>query len=429
GKGKCEKWGAVIYPKCNEGYSNFGCCICRPAIPNCQRLGLRKEGQVDLSCAKEVKIASSPKLGNCEPGQERDAGLCYQNCRAGYYGVGPVCWKKNPWGWVDCGMGAAKDDETCASITINQISSVGQLAMSVATLGTSMVATKAATATKSTGTFAQLKQQYDNLVAAYEAAKRSSTPALQTALQTAENAYSKGSTVLQINTAANTALNIFTEADIARLAAQIAQIVDPSGVAGTIAGFTHEKCSKYFSKELYPEQDAQWVQLNTERSPNKLSVATYMPYPYNNSTTIAPGVQPPGEKDIEYRNRSWRVDSQGDGTVLLKSAIRGPGMCLGNIPGAPDKGNEPQLRPCSGDSPGQHWKLVQDGNWIRLKTLDRCLGVFVTGAPAAPTYQPVLQKCSDTPGGADPRFPMTTTGQHWKIDPSPYTGGGEGWTP
>jgi hypothetical protein len=29
---------------------------------------------------------------SCPPGQEIDAGLCYQRCRNGYHGVGPVCW-------------------------------------------------------------------------------------------------------------------------------------------------------------------------------------------------------------------------------------------------------------------------------------------------------------------------------------------------
>jgi hypothetical protein len=28
----------------------------------------------------------------CKPGHENDAGLCYPKCRAGYRGVGPVCW-------------------------------------------------------------------------------------------------------------------------------------------------------------------------------------------------------------------------------------------------------------------------------------------------------------------------------------------------
>lgn len=429
GNGKCEKWGAVIYPKCKDGYSNFGCCICRPAIPNCERLGLSNEGQVDLSCAKKIKIASSPKLGTCGPGQEMDAGLCYQKCRSGYYGVGPVCWKRSPWSWVDCGMGAAVDTKTCGTITLAQVYQVGQLAMTIATLGASAVATKATTSATDASKFAWLKQQYDNLIASYNAAKQ-----IYPKLQDAENAASLGSTALQINTAGNTALNIFTEADIARLAAQIAQIVDPSGVAGTIASYTYDKCSKYFSEEAFPEQHAQWVRLRTERFPNKLVVADFGGPPDN--LTWLGNLLPEDQKSQEtLRKESWRVEPQGDGTVLLKSAILGPGMCLGIIP--PDKANQnpPQVQPCSGDSSGQpwkgqHWKLDQDGDWILLKTLfsggDKCLGVFAMGVPGAQFhYWPVLQKC-----GADPIYPNTVPGQHWKIAPSPYKGAGAGdWTP
>lgn len=52
GAGNCEKWGAVVYPKCKAGFSPFGCCICRPAKPNCEAAGLNSG--IDLSCAKKV---------------------------------------------------------------------------------------------------------------------------------------------------------------------------------------------------------------------------------------------------------------------------------------------------------------------------------------------------------------------------------------
>lgn len=31
-------------------------------------------------------------MGNCPPGEDYDAGLCYTKCREGFYGVGPVCY-------------------------------------------------------------------------------------------------------------------------------------------------------------------------------------------------------------------------------------------------------------------------------------------------------------------------------------------------
>ncbi|CAN0572845.1 unnamed protein product, partial [Laminaria digitata] len=99
GKGKCEKNGLIFYPKCKSGYKNVGCCICRPNRPNCKALGLG--GQFDLSCAKKVAIGK-PLTGECNSGQQKDAGLCYKKCRSGHNGVGPVCWAEKPKGWVNC---------------------------------------------------------------------------------------------------------------------------------------------------------------------------------------------------------------------------------------------------------------------------------------------------------------------------------------
>ena len=56
----CERWGLFIYPKCREGYSPFGCCICRPKIPDCS--GNRLGGRLDLACAKIVKISAPSAL-------------------------------------------------------------------------------------------------------------------------------------------------------------------------------------------------------------------------------------------------------------------------------------------------------------------------------------------------------------------------------
>jgi hypothetical protein len=38
GKGNCEKWGAVVYPKCKSGYDNVACCICRPTPSSAQTM-------------------------------------------------------------------------------------------------------------------------------------------------------------------------------------------------------------------------------------------------------------------------------------------------------------------------------------------------------------------------------------------------------
>ena len=54
--------------------------------------------------------------------KQYDAGLCYDTCRSGYNGVGPVCWGQPPAGWVQCGMGSASSAVNCASAVFDQAS-------------------------------------------------------------------------------------------------------------------------------------------------------------------------------------------------------------------------------------------------------------------------------------------------------------------
>lgn len=118
-----EGWGLLCYPKCRAGYSNFACCICRPSV-TCSHYGFNH--QFDLSCAKSIKIGAV-RTGQCNGDDEMDVGLCYPRCRAGYDGVGPVCWGKAPivngQPFEICGMGAAKDGTTCGIVLADQISS------------------------------------------------------------------------------------------------------------------------------------------------------------------------------------------------------------------------------------------------------------------------------------------------------------------
>jgi len=57
GKGNCEKWGLVVYPKCAKGYAPAGCCVCRPDdlagnTEFCLEQWLLPG--VDLSCKKHI---------------------------------------------------------------------------------------------------------------------------------------------------------------------------------------------------------------------------------------------------------------------------------------------------------------------------------------------------------------------------------------
>lgn len=53
----CEQSGSIVYPKCKASFNLIGCCICRPAVPDCNALGFN--GGVDLSCVKKI-IAGVP---------------------------------------------------------------------------------------------------------------------------------------------------------------------------------------------------------------------------------------------------------------------------------------------------------------------------------------------------------------------------------
>ena len=233
----CEKHGEIIYPKCKPGYSPFGCCICRPNKPNCAALGL-KPG-IDLSCAKKV-TTGNPVTGSC-PGQDKDAGLCYAKCRPGYSGVGPVCWGQPPPGWVQCGMGAAITKEACAAVVFGQVASVAQLAMNVASLGSSTAITAGMSAPQKASRLAKLRQQYSALKVQFELL-RANNKMVQNALDVYKvaNASRKGAIAIEACGDPTTA----TEEDIARCSALIAQIVDPTGIADVVASYTYPKCSK-----------------------------------------------------------------------------------------------------------------------------------------------------------------------------------------
>ncbi|HEX4951397.1 MAG TPA: hypothetical protein VFZ34_32365 [Blastocatellia bacterium] len=238
----CEQDGAIIYPKCKPGYKAFGCCICRPEQPNCSALGL-KPG-VDLSCAKQVTIGD-PVPGVCGSNEQRDAGLCYSNCASGFTGVGPVCWggvpKVNGKDWVDCGMGAAKDSFTCAKIVANQVVSVGNLALTIGSLGTSTSLTAGLSAPAKASRLTKITQEFTKLKTQWEVLQKTNQN-----VKLAVNAFKAANAGRQGYVAMETIGNATTEEDMVRAAAQIAAILDPSGVAGVVAAYTYPKCSKYF---------------------------------------------------------------------------------------------------------------------------------------------------------------------------------------
>lgn len=112
GVGNCEKYGAIVYPKCKEGYESFGCCICRPKQkPNCAKYDLIQG--LDLSCGKKIQLGKRVER-TCLEGEEKQFGVCYDKCEDDYYGFGKLCIKEVPQGYSRCGIGASINKEFCA---------------------------------------------------------------------------------------------------------------------------------------------------------------------------------------------------------------------------------------------------------------------------------------------------------------------------
>jgi hypothetical protein len=61
------------------------------------------------ACWKKTITRGVGIVPNCAPDKDKDAGLCYDKCPAGYKGVGPVCWKPCPEGYTDDGATCRKD--------------------------------------------------------------------------------------------------------------------------------------------------------------------------------------------------------------------------------------------------------------------------------------------------------------------------------
>ncbi len=204
---------------------------------------------IDLSCAKKIKIGN-PHVADCDSGWQRQAGLCYRQCKNGYYGVGPVCWSSTPQGWVGCGMGAAADSASCRDAVIDQVSSVGTLALNIATLGSSSGATKAATGAKSAAKLSKLRKQLAQIKKSFKASKDmkklvKKAKNIKRGTEKAQGYLEKAREVVDVAQQVDSAdPNKMTAADIIRLTAEIAAIADPTGIASTVAAYSHPKCSQ-----------------------------------------------------------------------------------------------------------------------------------------------------------------------------------------
>jgi hypothetical protein len=220
-------WG---YMQCSSDYTNIGLlCALTPTSTPAGFSGTYLDPMKNTYGRGAGTIPTA-----CAAGQQYDAGLCYDNCPQYYSGVGPVCWMQTPETWVGCGMGAASSGGKCAEAIFDQVSSVGEVAINIVTLGAGNAATKPLK-------FARLKE-------AYQAAKKAN----KNFGKAAENAEKAGEATYAAQGSVRTRLGILettssgeelSDMDLVALAANVASLADPSGVSGIIGAYTHPKCS------------------------------------------------------------------------------------------------------------------------------------------------------------------------------------------
>lgn len=125
----CELWGLLYYPRCRDGFSPVGCCICSPNCPS--------EYTDDGAYCRKPSYGRGvgvSRLG-CEINKQYDAGLCYTPCTNNRIGVGPLCWNgcggENS---VECGIFCTSSPAKCASITLQIVGSAVKVAANAAGL-------------------------------------------------------------------------------------------------------------------------------------------------------------------------------------------------------------------------------------------------------------------------------------------------------
>ena len=232
-----DSCGWLCYPPCPSSHPRkIGCNLC--GVSCSEYAG----GSVPPSCMKKVKFSPGMQSPTCSDNKEYDAGLCYNKCRDGYRGVGPVCWGQPPIvngrRWVNCGFGAANSDAACGEVITSQILGPLEMVAFVASAGTSSIATTgpksaARMAAKLSKTFkgSKVKMMQD----ASKSLKKSTKKTLKEMEPEDAAEFSSG---------IDTLLSSQTETEAVQAAAELAAMVDPTGVSSTIAAFAWDTCDK-----------------------------------------------------------------------------------------------------------------------------------------------------------------------------------------
>jgi hypothetical protein len=151
---------ARCYAQCPAGFSNSGDACTRPAdtlsaeAMNCKANEVRQGGR----CVAAVVT--------CGKGEVLQAGTCYAQCPAGQDGVGGSCWPQPPKSWVACGMGAARDSDSCAAAKFDGMALVKHYAVALGREGNTVVPPS-----EKVMRLVALNTKFRELVSAYSSAK------------------------------------------------------------------------------------------------------------------------------------------------------------------------------------------------------------------------------------------------------------------
>ncbi len=132
-------------------------------------------------------------------------------------------------------MGAAQDSSACASAIFDQVTSVGNIALNIATFG----AGKIAKITQNAAKAAKLQKQFETLQKAVQASEM-----MQQAIAGAQGQYAPieaGKSLVETITADPTTVSV---EDMIRVSAQIAALADPTGISDIVSAYTYPKCSQ-----------------------------------------------------------------------------------------------------------------------------------------------------------------------------------------
>jgi len=150
-----------------------------------------------------------------------------------------VCWGLPPIGWVECGMGAAKDNTTCATNTFSQVTSVISLAVNIITLGTSSAASVAVNdATQTSILLAKVQPLITRMQDIWK-----KTESARNFVSKVGDLAGKGATAYAIGSTLIGDTSKMTAADIVKFGAQVASLFDPTGIASVVAAYSNPLCS------------------------------------------------------------------------------------------------------------------------------------------------------------------------------------------